>query len=45
VFHGKHRGAQDAQKTDAHQSNKNLLLSTDALVNTDAAARDPWPTT
>jgi Fe-S cluster assembly protein SufD len=34
VFNGKIFVAQDAQKTDAKQSNKNLLLSTEAIVNT-----------
>ncbi len=33
VFHGSILVRKDAQKTDAHQSNKNLLLSKDALVN------------
>ena len=33
VFHGSIVVRKDAQKTDAHQSNKNLLLSKDALVN------------
>ncbi len=33
-FTGKVLVRQDAQKTDAHQTNKNLLLSTDAVVNT-----------
>lgn len=33
VFHGRILVRKDAQKTDAHQSNKNLLLSKDALVN------------
>jgi Fe-S cluster assembly protein SufD len=34
VFSGKIFVRQDAQKTDAKQSNKNLLLSADAVVNT-----------
>lgn len=34
VFSGTVYVAQDAQKTDAHQSNKNLLLSDSATVNT-----------
>jgi Fe-S cluster assembly protein SufD len=33
VFHGRIVVRKDAQKTDAHQSNRNLLLSKDALVN------------
>jgi Fe-S cluster assembly protein SufD len=33
VFHGRILVRKDAQKTDAHQSNKNLLLSREALVN------------
>ncbi len=32
VFHGRILVRKDAQKTNAHQSNKNLLLSRDALV-------------
>jgi Fe-S cluster assembly protein SufD len=32
VFHGRIVVRKDAQKTDAHQSNRNLLLSRDALV-------------
>jgi Fe-S cluster assembly protein SufD len=34
VFNGKIRVAQDAQKTDAKQTNKTLLLSDDAQINT-----------
>jgi Fe-S cluster assembly protein SufD len=34
VFHGKILVREDAQKTDAYQSNRNLLLSEDALVFT-----------
>src|SRR5262249_39101521 len=34
VFHGRILVRQDAQKTDAKQTNKNLLLSDDAGVNT-----------
>lgn len=34
VFHGRIVVRKDAQKTDAKQSNKNLLLSDDATVNT-----------
>jgi Fe-S cluster assembly protein SufD len=34
VFNGRIRVRQDAQKTDSKQTNKNLLLSNDALVNT-----------
>ena len=34
VFNGKVIVREDAQKTDSQQSNKNLLLSKDALVNT-----------
>ena len=34
VFHGKIIVRKDAQKTDAKQSNKNLLLSDDAVINT-----------
>ncbi len=34
VFHGRIVVRQDAQKTDAIQRNKNLLLSDDALINT-----------
>lgn len=34
VFNGKVVVAKDAQKTDAQQSNKNILLSKDALVDT-----------
>ncbi|HVR34676.1 MAG TPA: Fe-S cluster assembly protein SufD [Methylomirabilota bacterium] len=34
VFHGRILVRQDAQKTDAKQTNKNLLLSDDATVNT-----------
>jgi Fe-S cluster assembly protein SufD len=34
VFNGKIRVAQDAQKTDAKQTNKTLLLSEDAQINT-----------
>lgn len=34
VFHGKIVVRKDAQKTDAQQTNKNLLLSDDAQVNT-----------
>lgn len=34
VFNGKVFVRQDAQKTNAYQQNKNILLSTDALVNT-----------
>ncbi len=34
VFHGRIVVRQDAQKTDAKQSNKNLLLSDDATINT-----------
>lgn len=33
VFHGSILVSKDAQKTDAHQTNKNLLLSRDALVH------------
>jgi Fe-S cluster assembly protein SufD len=33
VFHGSILVRKDAQKTDSYQSNKNLLLSRDALVN------------
>jgi Fe-S cluster assembly protein SufD len=33
VFHGRIVVRKDAQKTDAYQTNKNLLLSRDALVN------------
>lgn len=33
VFHGRVLVRKDAQKTDAYQTNKNLLLSRDALVN------------
>ena len=33
VFHGSILVRKDAQKTDAQQTNKNLLLSKDALVN------------
>jgi Fe-S cluster assembly protein SufD len=33
VFHGRILVRKDAQKTDAQQTNKNLLLSTDALVH------------
>lgn len=33
VFHGSILVRRDAQKTDAYQTNKNLLLSKDALVN------------
>jgi Fe-S cluster assembly protein SufD len=34
VFNGAIRVRQDAQKTDSKQSNKNLLLSEDAVINT-----------
>ncbi len=34
VFHGKIRVRPDAQKTDAKQTNKTLLLSDDAQINT-----------
>lgn len=34
VFNGKIKVRKDAQKTDAKQSNKNLLLSEDAVINT-----------
>jgi Fe-S cluster assembly protein SufD len=34
VFNGKIIVRQDAQKTDSKQSNKNLLLSEDAIINT-----------
>jgi Fe-S cluster assembly protein SufD len=34
VFNGKIYVHQDAQKTDAKQTNKNLLLSEDAVINT-----------
>jgi Fe-S cluster assembly protein SufD len=34
VFHGRIIVRKDAQKTDAKQSNKNLLLSDDAVINT-----------
>jgi len=37
VFHGKIIVRQDAQKTDAVQTNKNLLLSREALVNSTPA--------
>jgi Fe-S cluster assembly protein SufD len=37
VFHGKIRVRQDAQKTDAIQVNKNLLLSQQALVHSTPA--------
>lgn len=37
VFHGKILVRQDAQKTDAVQTNKNLLLSREALVNSTPA--------
>lgn len=37
VFHGKIIVRPDAQKTDAMQTNKNLLLSTEALVNSTPA--------
>lgn len=37
VFHGKVLVRQDAQKTDAHQVNKNLLLSRRALVHSTPA--------
>jgi Fe-S cluster assembly protein SufD len=37
VFHGKILVRKDAQKTDAHQSNKNLLLSREALVHSTPA--------
>jgi Fe-S cluster assembly protein SufD len=34
VFHGRVMVRQDAQKTDSKQSNKNLLLSEEAVINT-----------
>ncbi len=34
VFHGRIRVEQDAQRTDAHQQNRNLLLSRDAEADT-----------
>jgi Fe-S cluster assembly protein SufD len=37
VFHGKVLVGKDAQKTDAYQSNKNLLLSREALVHSTPA--------
>jgi Fe-S cluster assembly protein SufD len=37
VFHGKIVVREDAQKTNAHQSNRNLLLSRHALVNSTPA--------
>ena len=37
VFHGKILVRKDAQKTDAMQTNKNLLLSSEALVNSTPA--------
>jgi Fe-S cluster assembly protein SufD len=37
VFHGKIVVRQDAQKTNAHQSNRNLLLSRQAVVNSTPA--------
>jgi Fe-S cluster assembly protein SufD len=37
VFHGKIVVREDAQKTNAHQSNRNLLLSRQALVNSTPA--------
>ena len=37
VFHGKIVVREDAQKTNAHQSNRNLLLSRNALVNSTPA--------
>ena len=40
VFNGKIIVRQDAQKTDAKQTNKALLLTDDAQINTQAAARD-----
>jgi Fe-S cluster assembly protein SufD len=39
VFHGTVLVEQDAQKTDAQQTNKNLLLSREALVNSTPALR------
>src|SRR4030095_9710176 len=37
IFHGKIIGRPDAQKTDAMQTNKNILLSKEALVNSTPA--------
>ena len=41
VFVGRISWRKDAQKTDAQQTNKNLLLSREALVRQRAPARDP----